>query len=85
MSEHTELRMRVGRETGHTLHLRRGDEPSDLDDFLGSVATPELAAKIVEAWNAHWPAPDPAQAGTDHVEQVKARALQRAQQDDLDG
>ncbi|WP_432536586.1 hypothetical protein [Kineococcus arenarius] len=85
MSEHTELRMRVGRETGHTLHLRRGDEPSDLDDFLGSVATPELAVKIAEAWNAYWPEPDPDEVGTGRVEQVKAEAVQRARRGDLAG
>ena len=85
MSEHAELRMRVGRETGHTLHLRRGDEPSDLDDFLGSVATPELAMKIAEAWNAYWPEPDPSQLGAGRVEEVKAMAVQLAQRGDLDG
>ncbi|NAZ83239.1 hypothetical protein GTR02_15575 [Kineococcus sp. R8] len=85
MSQHTELRLRVGRETGHTLHLRRGDEPSDLDDFLGSVVTPELAGKIAEAWNAYWPAPDPGEVGMGRVEQVKARAAERAHQADLDG
>jgi len=84
-SQHTELRLRVGRETGHTLHLRRGDEPSDLDDFLGSVATPELAMKIAEAWNAYWPAPDPGDVGMGRVAEVKAMAAERAHQEDLDG
>ncbi|WP_432495470.1 hypothetical protein [Kineococcus auxinigenes] len=85
MSQHTELRMRVGRETGHTLHLRRGDEPSDLDDFLGSVATPELAMKIAEAWNAYWAEPDPGEVGMGRVDEVKAEAAERAQQSGVAG
>lgn len=85
MSEHTELRMRVGRETGHTLYLQRGDEASSLDDFLGSVTTPELAMKIAEAWNEYWPEPDPSTLGLpNHVDEVKRAALELDQRD-LDG
>lgn len=81
MSEHTELRMRVGSSVGRTLYLQRGEEPSGLDDLVGMVDTPDLAHRIAEAWNEYWPEPDASNLGLPtHVDEVKRKAVDLGQQ-----
>ncbi|RYY06985.1 MAG: hypothetical protein EON55_22235 [Alphaproteobacteria bacterium] len=85
MEEHTELRLRVGKTVGRTLYLRRGEEDSYLDELIGMVDTPELAGKIVEAWNVYWNEPDASDLGLPtHVDEVKRAAIELDQRD-LDG
>lgn len=45
------VRLRVGRKVGRTLYIQSGEEPSDDDQLIGMVDTPELAALIVAAVN----------------------------------
>lgn len=44
-------KLRVGRRVGVHLYLQQGPEPADTDPPIGTVFTPELAARIVEAVN----------------------------------
>lgn len=81
MTQHTELRMRVGTSIGRTLYLQRGQEPSSLDDVIGMVDTPDLARKIAEAWNEYWPEPEnPTQPS--HVDEIKRKAVELGRNDD---
>lgn len=43
---------RTGRKVGRTLYLQSGPEPSDEDDLVGMLDTPELAALAADAINA---------------------------------
>lgn len=45
-------RWRVGPKLGRTVYLQLGDEPGDVDVFLGLMETPELAQQVVEEHNA---------------------------------
>ena len=76
----SELRMRVGDER-RVLYLQRGVEPSALDTPVAMADTAELAMKLVEAWNAYYPEPDP-DAGPSLAEQVKERAAERARHEE---
>jgi hypothetical protein len=42
---------RVGRKVGRTIYLQVGDEPSDDDQLIGVMDTPELALIVVAAVN----------------------------------
>jgi hypothetical protein len=42
------LTYRTGRHNGHTIYLQTGDEPADLDLFVGSCVTPDHADVLVE-------------------------------------
>lgn len=42
---------RVGRKLGRTIYIQKGDEPSDDDQFIGVMDTPELAQIVVVAVN----------------------------------
>lgn len=46
-------RWRVGRKVGRTLYAMVGDEPSDDDQLIGMMDTPELARSVVTAREAH--------------------------------
>lgn len=39
----------TGRKVGRTIYLQLGDEPSDRDQLIGVMDTPELAAQAVDA------------------------------------
>jgi len=43
---------RTGRKNPYTIYAQLGAEPSDDDDYLGSLNTPELSAEAVRAHNA---------------------------------
>lgn len=45
-------RWRVGRKVGRTIYRQRGQEPSDGDQLLGLMDTPELAEFVVSTVNA---------------------------------
>ncbi|MCA1673038.1 MAG: hypothetical protein LC799_12855 [Actinobacteria bacterium] len=50
-------RWRTGRKVGRTIYLQQGDEPSDDDQLIGLMDTPELARQVVDAVNTpkhHW-------------------------------
>jgi hypothetical protein len=42
---------RVGRKVGRTIYRQTGSEPSDDDELIGVMDTPELAALVVAAVN----------------------------------
>lgn len=42
---------RVGRHLGRTIYQMTGDRPSDRDQFIGIMDTPELADMVVDALN----------------------------------
>ncbi len=46
------LKLRTGRTVGRTLYRQVGAEPSDDDQLIGVMDTPELAAMVVAAVNA---------------------------------
>jgi hypothetical protein len=43
---------RVGRKVGRTIYYQTGTEPSDDDELVGVMDTPQLAALVVQAVNA---------------------------------
>jgi hypothetical protein len=43
---------RVGRRLGRTIYRMAGDRPSDQDQLIGTMDTPELGALVVGALNA---------------------------------
>jgi len=45
------MKLRVGRKVGRTIYLQRGDQPSDDDQLVGLMDTPELARHLVECSN----------------------------------
>jgi hypothetical protein len=45
------MKLRVGRKVGRTLYWQRGDEPSDMDELVGMVDTPDWAYLICHAVN----------------------------------
>lgn len=53
MTEELSPHLRVGRKVGRTLYIQSGDEPSDDDELVGLMDTPELAAIVVAAVNGH--------------------------------
>lgn len=42
---------RTGRKVGRTIYLQWGDEPSDNDELIGVMDSPELAERVVMAVN----------------------------------
>jgi hypothetical protein len=46
-----QLPWRVGRKVGRTIYQQVGPEPSDADQLIGVMDTPELAAEVVTARN----------------------------------
>jgi hypothetical protein len=44
---------RTGRKVGRTIYAQMGPEPSDDDPLIGVMDTPDLAALVVLAVNAH--------------------------------
>ena len=51
MSEPTAPRWRTGRKVGRTIYRQVGDGPSDADELVGVMDTPELARMVVDALN----------------------------------
>jgi hypothetical protein len=47
----TASRWRVGRKVGRTIYRQIGDKPGDLDQLVGLMDTPALAAMVVAALN----------------------------------
>lgn len=45
------MKLRTGRKVGRTIYLQRGLEPSDNDELVGTMDTPELASAVVHATN----------------------------------
>lgn len=45
------MRWRTGRKVGSTIYLQHGDEPSDEDELIGVMFSPERAAAAVDAYN----------------------------------
>jgi hypothetical protein len=44
-------RLRTGRRVGRTIYVQLGDTPSDNDQLVGVMDTPELAALVVTSTN----------------------------------
>lgn len=42
---------RTGRKVGRTIYLQHGDEPSDDDQLIGVMDSPDLAERVVMAVN----------------------------------
>jgi len=52
VSESTPPRWRTGRKVGRTIYRQVGPGPSDADELVGLMDTPDLARMVVDAMNA---------------------------------
>lgn len=46
------LPWRTGQKLGRTIYAQAGDEPTETDEFLGMMESPELAQRVVDLHNA---------------------------------
>jgi hypothetical protein len=51
IAAYLDCRWRVGRKVGRTIYAVIGDEPSDDDELIGVMDSPELAAEAVHGHN----------------------------------
>jgi hypothetical protein len=59
------MKWRTGRKVGRTIYRQFYDEPSDKDQLIGVMDTPELAQEVVESVNGMRAIEELANTGTE--------------------